>query len=405
MKACLDPMTKWRASAPGKRESGASALFRSGARSDLILPRRRCAGRVDGQANAVKRDTGRPGAWVLPGAVSARPGTMIGDSLRLERHLADGGMASLWLAHHFGLGIRVVVKFPTPKAGHEREVMDRFRREAEILSRIHDSHVVKVYEFVESSPDVGPTIAYLVMEFLDGEDLATRIARLGPLSLVETLGIVDQLSSALESAHSLGIIHRDVKPENVFLTAGAERPFVKLLDFGVARVDGEALRLTCAGATVGTPMYMSPEQLMGTATVDARCDVWSLAIVAYACLTGHAPVQGASFMELCMAIQRCAFDPPSRWRPELPSSMDVFFARALSRRIEERPPTARTLTLALRAAVLGVDGAVSSLAFPMEETAFPLVTRKAKSPNSRRWPSFLPRPIARSSKPLGTALP
>jgi serine/threonine protein kinase len=321
-------------------------------------------------------------------AVDPQPGMMIGDSLRLERHLSDGGMATLWLAQHVSHGENVVVKFLSPKLANAPHVADRFRREAEITSRVWDPHIVRVYEFVDDGP-----AQCLVMERLKGEDLASRIARLGTLSLDETCEIIRQAASALESAHAVGIIHRDVKPENIFLTQNNGRLLIKLLDFGVAKVDelgADAIHLTGPGLSVGTPLYMSPEQLLDARTVDARCDVWSLAVVAYACLTGRAPLEGSSFASVCVGLQECDFEPPSHWRPDLPAGLDEFFARALALRIDERPASPGALSAGLRDAVLG--GYASVQPERAEELAFPLVRRKRPLPDvmNVRVPSLLP---------------
>jgi eukaryotic-like serine/threonine-protein kinase len=317
--------------------------------------------------------------WLL--TMNAQPGMLLGDSLRLDRHLSDGGMAVLWLAGRVDRGETVVVKFLSPTIMREPKAIERLRREAEIASRLVDPHIVRIYEFVE-----GPA-PYLVMEWLDGEDLATRLATRGPLSLDETCEIVQQAASALASAHAVGVIHRDVKPENIFLTRSDGTLLVKLLDFGVATVDeddAEASRLTEAGTTVGTPLYMSPEQLMDASTVDAQCDVWSLAVVAYACLTGRAPLEGRSFTSMCVALQRCEFEPPSHFRPDLPAPIDTFFARALHLRIEERPSSPTALSAELRAlsretcarARLDVETVET------DEPVFPLVQSKRPSGES-----------------------
>jgi eukaryotic-like serine/threonine-protein kinase len=306
-------------------------------------------------------------------AMNARPGMLIGDSLRLDRHLSDGGMATLWLAEHLRLGESVVVKFLSPKIADQPNVVDRLRREAEITSRLRDPHIVRVYEFVDAPP-----APYLVMERLEGEDLATRLAWRGPHTVDETCEIVQQAASALEVAHAVGVVHRDVKPENIFLTESEGRLLVKLLDFGLARVDGclaETPRLTGVGVTVGTPLYMSPEQLLDPTSVDARCDVWSLAVVAYACLAGRAPLEGKALASMGAALQACEFDPPSRWRPDLPPAVDAFFARALHERIAERPSSPAALSAALMAVNAETPSIHDGLDLETDELAFPLVHR------------------------------
>jgi serine/threonine-protein kinase len=192
---------------------------------------------------------------------------------------------------------------------------------------------------------------FLTMELLRGEDLASRIARRTYLSIGETTTVVEHIASALDAAHGWGVVHRDVKPGNVFLVDTPQGFVAKLIDFGIAK-DGLALslELTLHGTVMGTPAFMSPEQLVGARDVDSRCDVWSLAIVAYACLTGELPFEGESFGSVCVAVAGGHFDAVSRVRPEVSTAVDAFFARALHPDIALRYQTPRELADAFREA-------------------------------------------------------
>jgi serine/threonine-protein kinase len=277
-------------------------------------------------------------------------GLQLGEQLRLLRPLAQGGMASLWVARHLTLGIEVVVKVLGTLADADVTGRQRFMREARLAAKVSSLHVVRILDSDAGTAAVGDR-PFLVMELLHGEDLAARIARKGRLSIGETVTVVEHIALALEKAHAMGIAHRDVKPSNVFLVDGPGGMVAKLIDFGIAKDDSEPhVELTHAGSLMGTPPYMSPEQVVGADAVDARCDLWSLAVVAYSCVTGRLPFEGDSFGAVCVAIHAGRFDPPSVSRPELSERVDAFFARALCRTLELRYRGARELSEAFRAA-------------------------------------------------------
>jgi len=275
--------------------------------------------------------------------VDLHEGLEINERLRLLRPLAQGGMAQLWVAEHRTLGVEVVVKVLTPEASREATAKWRFMREARVTARIRSPHVAHVLDYDEGTLSE-ENDAYLVMELLQGEDLASRLDREFWVPLVEARTIVEHVAEALTVAHGLGVVHRDVKPENVFLVEGPGGITAKLIDFGIAKdAAEEMLELTLANAVMGTPHYMSPEQMVGARDVDLRCDVWSLAVVAYACLTGTTPFGGASFGAVCVSAHRGVFLPPSRERAGLSASVDAFFATAFSPGIDARYPSARAL--------------------------------------------------------------
>jgi serine/threonine protein kinase len=279
------------------------------------------------------------------------PEQRIGPDLVLVRPLGEGGMASVWVAHDLMRGHRVAVKVIRPELMGNAEAVERFTSEAAAMARIQSPFVPRIYER-GSLPDGTPFIS---MELLEGADLDAHLRTHGRLSLATTATVVAQIGAALEAAHRMGIVHRDVKPENIFIRArGGERGAeieAKLFDFGIAKIPFEARR-THMGALLGTPGYMSPEQLLSTKNVDPRADFWSLAVVAYVALTGKLPFDGETFGAVCIAIHHAVYDLPSRLFPDLPSELDEWFAKALDPDLEARFQSAREMSASLEALAL-----------------------------------------------------
>jgi serine/threonine-protein kinase len=276
-------------------------------------------------------------------------GQTIGRSLRLVEQLGAGGMGSVWVAEHTGLRTHVAVKFLARELVHDTESNARFAREAAAASSVKSPHVVQMLDY--GLTDDG--VAYIVMELLEGRDLARRIREHGPLGSEEVVHIVDQVATALDRAHARNVIHRDIKPENIFLCdVGGDVPFVKILDFGVAKEPRNTFG-TLAGELLGTPSYMSPEQLEGAHTVDARTDLWSLGVVAYEALTATPAFDGATIAEIVTHIHMGPMPLPSRVVPDLPRSVDEWFLRACARKPQNRFASGREMARALGLA-LGV---------------------------------------------------
>lgn len=243
-------------------------------------------------------------------------------------------MGVVWAARHLTLETDVAVKLIRPeRVAADPTLAARFEREARATARIAHPHVVQVMDY--GALDGG--VPYLVMELLRGFSLAELLERGGRLSFATARALLEQLGSALESAHEHGIVHRDIKPHNVFITEESRGYpiFVKVLDFGVAKVLGSAEApgaspaLTETGVVIGSAPYMSPEQLEGRKNVDLRSDLWSLAIIVYETLTGAQPFQGSSFVAVGAAVLNGRYRPASELRPNLPASIDDWFARAL----------------------------------------------------------------------------
>ncbi len=215
-------------------------------------------------------------------------GTVLSGTYRVERLLGQGGMASVYLVSNVRLPCPSAVKVITAACGNDPEFVARFRREAEFLASLRHPHIVQVTDWNETQAGR----SYLVMEYLQGEDLAALLARRGCLPVDEALSIFWQAASALQAAHTRGIVHRDLKPGNLFvLSDGAFPNYIKVLDFGIAKlvVDASAAFHTEPAVRMGTPAYMSPEQTVESRSVDARSDQFSLAVILYELLTGRRP--------------------------------------------------------------------------------------------------------------------
>ncbi len=268
------------------------------------------------------------------------PGTKINDKVRLLRPLGKGGMGSVWVAEHSGLDAKVAVKLLDKVS--ERSLA-RFCREASLAAKIKSPHVVRTFDFGATQEGV----PYIVMEMLEGSSLAEHLEEHGAMAPPQCASMVAQLCRALSAAHAIGIVHRDIKPANIFLVDSGYKMFVKLLDFGVAKQtqdsDDPAGGLTSTGAIVGTPYYMSPEQLVSTKHVDHRADLWSLAVVAYRALTGRVPFTGPNIASLSIAVATGGFKPVSALMPGLGSEVDMWFKLALCRNIHGRPSSATDL--------------------------------------------------------------
>ncbi|MBI4701394.1 MAG: protein kinase [Deltaproteobacteria bacterium] len=273
-----------------------------------------------------------------------RAGSMLTAEVRLVQPLKAGAMGSLWIGEHLGLGTRVAVKFMSEQAARtDPGALARFRREATAATQIQSQHVVQMIDH-GTTEDRTP---FIVMQLLDGESLGERIERQRELSVRDTAVILLQVAKALEQAHALGIVHRDLKPDNIFLVR-TERPeelFVKVLDFGVAkqRHVGDDSMVTATGVMVGTPAYMSPEQVLGSKDVDYRADLWALGVLAYHAVTGRIPFDGPSPHALLLAICNGEFTPPSRLDKGLTPSLDRWFARALRPNPQDRFGSAREM--------------------------------------------------------------
>jgi len=255
--------------------------------------------------------------------------------------IGEGGMGKVYEARHTRLHTkRFAVKLLHHELARQPEVVTRFQREAEAASVLTHPNVVGVYD-VNTSADGRP---YIVAELLQGEDLGRYLDRLGRLPTVEAVHIVRQVCHALGAAHSSGIVHRDVKPENVFL-AGANAT-VKVLDFGISKVAETSDGLTKTGTVMGTPDYMAPEQARGD-RVDSRADIYAVGAILYRALTGRKPFEGSDPMAILTAVLTQEPERPSTLEPRIPLSLELIVQRTMAKMPNERFPSMEALEQAL----------------------------------------------------------
>ncbi|HEX9294458.1 MAG TPA: serine/threonine-protein kinase [Polyangiaceae bacterium] len=287
-------------------------------------------------------------------------GATIANRFRLVRQIGEGGMGSVWLATHTGLGIPCALKFVEGEWRKQPEMVARFEREAKVEAQLRGPHVVHVFDH-----GVWNGTPYIAMELLQGESLATRLEQVGRLDAATTHTIVAHVARALTRAHAAGIVHRDLKPENIFLVPGDDGEVAKVLDFGVAKwnTDWAVSSVTKTGLLVGTPLYMSPEQARGTKDIDYRADLWSLAVIAFQCLTGELPFLSEGLGDLLAKIMFEPIPMPSTILPTLPPAIDDWWARASSRELASRFTSAKELADSL-ALALGLSGGVNVSAMP-----------------------------------------
>jgi len=267
-------------------------------------------------------------------------GTVIAGKYRVERLLGQGGMGSVWAGRHVTLGQLVAIKFVHPQLAGSPEARRRFDNEAKAAARIKSRHAVAVH-------DHGVTEAgqpYIVMEYLDGESLERAIRDRGKLPFSEVAQIVAQSARALSAAHEAHVVHRDLKPDNIFLAKDSEALrlgySVKLVDFGIAKVVQDEAETgasaTQAGMVLGTPHYMSPEALTASAPVSAASDIWSLGACAFAALCGRVPFEGDAIGDVVLKVCAAPLPVPSKVDPSLPKAFDAWFAKCCSREIPAR---------------------------------------------------------------------
>ena len=275
----------------------------------------------------------------LDGAVTRHDpniGQVFGGKYLIERHIGEGGMGVVYLARHKAIGKRVAIKLLHGDAVKDPEVVERFKVEAQAASSIGSEHIIDITDFSEAVD--GST--YFVMEYLDGRPLSKLFEELKRVPTNRLARIAKQIALGLGAAHQAGIVHRDLKPDNIYLCkrSGGEVDFVKILDFGIAKVGQSSNKLTKAGAIFGTPHYMSPEQASGS-PVDHRTDIYALGVILYEGGVGRVPFDADNFMGILTQHMYKAPVPP-RAVPEcpadLPPGLEVIIMRCLRKKAEER---------------------------------------------------------------------
>ncbi|WP_437726440.1 serine/threonine-protein kinase [Sorangium sp. So ce861] len=257
-------------------------------------------------------------------------GSIIAGKYRLERALSAGGMGSVWVAQHVQLGTHVAVKLMGTAYAGSPAFRARFEREARAAAHLRSPHVVQVHDF-----GFEQGVPYLVMELLRGEDLSARLTRVRRLSLPETQRLLVHAGKALRSVHDAGLVHRDLKPANLFLARvdGEDEDMLKLIDFGIAKETATKLvsEASTTGEVMGSPHYMSPEQLRAERDIDARSDLWAMGVILFRMVTGYLPFPGEVLAQVMTRILVEPIPSARQLAPDLPPALDAFFARALAR--------------------------------------------------------------------------
>ena len=326
-----------------------------------------------------------------------KEGDVIAGKFRVERVLAVGGMGVVFAAQHMIMGQRVAVKMLLPDALAVPSAVERFHREAQAAANIRNEHVVRIM-------DVGHTdtgAPYIVMEYLVGSDLGELIERRKNIPIEEAVDYLLQACEAMADAHRIGIVHRDLKPGNVFLTRRTDNtPLIKVLDFGISKIGEEIMgqkqwQLTRTHVMMGSPLYMSPEQIRNAKTVDRRSDIWSLGIILFELLTGQLPFDGETAISICAQV---AADPPIPLRllhPEMPEALEDVILKCLEKEPEHRYDDVAALAEAL--APFGSEAALTSATRVRrtlaDESRMPTLNAARIKPDIRKQ---TPRPLVKT---------
>jgi serine/threonine-protein kinase len=253
------------------------------------------------------------------------PADVLDGKFRIERILGQGGMGAVYVAEEIELGRQVAIKVLLPEAAANPEAVARFEREGRAAAALQSDHVTRIFGVGRLSNGA----PYIVMELLDGNDLADTLAQRGPLPVNEVVHVIIDTCDALAEAHARRIVHRDLKPANLFFAKRANGSVtVKVLAFGISKTTGAAdatqsLGLTGTSAMIGTPFYMSPEQIRGSRDVDGRTDIWALGVTMYELLVGSLPFTGAALADLCVAVILNPHPSITAQRPDVPPALEA----------------------------------------------------------------------------------
>jgi len=322
-------------------------------------------------------------------AAQVKPGDLLGGKYRVERVLGVGGMGMVVAARHTKLGQRVALKLMLKEALADPANAERFAREARAAVRLQSPHTARVLD-VGKLKNGEP---YMVMEYLDGQDLDEVMRTSGPLPPHIAVDYILQACEAFAEAHALGMIHRDIKLKNLFLARTVDgRPVVKVLDFGLAKTVGTIgdVSLTATSTVFGSPQYMSPEQMRSAKDVDARSDIWSIGVSLYELLTTRVPFDAPGVAEICAMVLKDAVEPPSKWAIGLPPDLDAIVVKCLAKNPNERFQNVAELAFALEPwsaregssqRILHVMSSVQKLDVPtlMDASSSPDVDANAKT--------------------------
>jgi serine/threonine protein kinase len=264
-----------------------------------------------------------------------QPGQLIADRYRLVEPIGHGAMGAVWRAVHTRLESPVAIKLLNSAIADDPEMLERFLREARSAAAVRSSHVVQIFDY-----GVDRDLPYIAMELLVGEPLDARLDERGVLEPQELDKVFTEVARAVSNAHAQGVVHRDIKPANIFIAREGDLEVTKVLDFGIAKLLDQRLAApvgsgTHTGNILGTPNYMSPEQARGQRQVDHRSDLWSLAVLAFECLTGRQPFESATLGDLVVKICTAAPPVPSTIAP-VPAAFDAWFLKGMHKDPAER---------------------------------------------------------------------
>ena len=272
----------------------------------------------------------------------------LGEAYTIEGEIGRGGMGVVYRARDERLHRRVAIKVLPPELAFQKDIRERFAREAQTAARLSHPHIVPIHDV-----GTGKSLVYFVMGYVEGESLGSRIKRRGKLPPDEVRRIMKETADALSAAHSLSIIHRDIKPDNILLEGTRGR--VMVTDFGIAKAASatSSATLTGIGVAIGTPQFMSPEQAAGEREIDGRSDIYSLGVVSYQMLTGELPFNAPTVAGILMKQITESAPLLHTTRPDIPEDLSLAVARCLEKDPENRWPTADTLRRSLESRTVG----------------------------------------------------
>jgi eukaryotic-like serine/threonine-protein kinase len=320
-------------------------------------------------------------------------GDIIADKYRVEQEIGRGGMGVVVAATHLDLDQRVAIKVLQKSAAYNQDAMARFLREARAAAKIRSEHVARVMDVGKLSDG----LTYIVMEFLDGSDLADVLVKDGPMRITTAADYILQACEGIAAAHAAGIIHRDIKPANLFLARQPGRTnVIKILDFGVSKFSKNAIAAadgsaTQTGQVFGSPIYMSPEQLDSTIPIDGRTDIWALGIVLYELLAGKPPFNGKSSANIMTSIMRDPAPKLRAVRADVPEALEEVVMRCLEKEREQRFSTVIDLAEAIAPFCgRGADDTVNRI--------YQILAESANAPGETTLDDSLGKPDASPSK-------
>ena len=323
-------------------------------------------------------------------------GDVVGGKYRVEGVIGAGGMGHVFAARHLELERRVAIKVMLPEMLDHSDSVPRFIREAKAAGALRSEHAVRIFD----TGRLESQAPYIVMEYLEGEDLVSRLMEGGALPVRDAIDYMLQACDAIAEAHAAGVVHRDLKPHNLFVTRGRDgEPFIKVLDFGLAKDLGpmkdaaKSGELTQTNVMLGSPLYMSPEQVRSSRDVDRRTDVWSLGATLYHLVAGVPPFVAPDVGLVCQLIQRGSFAPLSTHRPDAPRALETVIRRCLHSDLDARYQSIAELERALRDVLVP-----QPIVAPLEPETLPL-------PGGSRPPAPLPGITAQTSWVPGAPLP